>query len=124
MKRLIITSVIALLGFTVMAQEEKKVAVFDPAGSADDNIKEIVREVISSVVVNTGGYTVLERQLIDKVLAENRFQAGGMVDDSQIVEMGKLMGANFTHFHYLRIVYQAACLKPVFCKHLVYQLTL
>ena len=94
MQKLVITNVIALvLSFTAMAQE-KKVAVFDPAGSVDNAIKEIVREEISSIIVNTEGYTVLERQLIDKVLEENKFQTGGLVDDSQISEIGKRMGAN------------------------------
>ena len=95
MRKIIITMAIAsLISFTAMAQEERKVAVFDPAGNADNSVKEIVREVISSVVVNTNGYTVLERQLIDRVLAENRFQMGGLVDDAQISEMGRMIGAN------------------------------
>ena len=94
MKKVIITSVIVLFSITAMAQD-RKVAVFDPAGSAVDNtIKEIVREEISSIIVNSGSYIVLERQLIDKVLEENRFQSGGLVDDSQISEIGKQMGAN------------------------------
>ena len=74
--------------------QDKKVAVWDPAGSITTSIREIVREEISNVVVNTPGYAVLERQLIDKVLAENKFQSGGLVDDSQITEMGKMMGAD------------------------------
>ena len=86
--------VIALMFiFSAMAQD-KKVAVFDPAGNADNSIKEIIREEISSIIVNTGGFTVLERQLINKVLEENKFQSGGLVDDSQISEIGKRMGAN------------------------------
>ena len=93
MKKLIITIVIALFSITAMAQD-RKVAVFDPAGSVDKSLKEIVREEISSIIVNTGGYIVLERQLIDKVLEENKFQSGGLVDDSQISEIGKRMGAN------------------------------
>jgi hypothetical protein len=70
------------------------VAVFDPAGDVSTSAKEIVREEISSIIVNTPGYAVLERQLIDKVLEENKFQMGGMVDNSQIGEIGKKMGAN------------------------------
>ena len=93
MKRIIITSVIAVLSLTAMSQD-RKVAVFDPAGNVESHLKEIVREEISSIIVNTGGYTVLERQLIEKVLEENKFQTGGLVDDSQISEIGKRMGAN------------------------------
>jgi len=93
MQKIIIFSAIALLSFAAMAQD-RKVAVFDPAGSVESSLKEIVREEISSIIVNTGGFTVLERQLIEKVLEENRFQTGGLVDDSQISEIGKRMGAN------------------------------
>jgi hypothetical protein len=94
MKKIITTSLIALfVGMTATAQD-KKVAVFDPAGKVDEFIKEIVREEISAIIVNTSGYTVLERQLINKVLEENQFQSGGLVDDSQISVMGKRMGAN------------------------------
>jgi len=93
MQKIIIIFVIALLSVTAMAQN-KKVAVFDPAGNVDTSMKEIIREEISSIIVNAGGYTVLERQLIDRVLEENRFQAGGLVDDSQMSEMGRRMGAN------------------------------
>ena len=93
MQKVIITFVIALLSLAAMAQD-RRVAVFDPAGSVDKAIREIVREEISSIIVNAGGYTVLERQLIDRVLEENRFQASGLVDDSQVSEMGRRMGAN------------------------------
>ena len=93
-KKTLVAVVFALLCLTAHGQVERKVAVFDPAGRVNDDIKEIVREVISSVVVNTDGYEVLERRLIDRIFEENRFQAGGLVDDTQIVEMGRLLGAN------------------------------
>jgi hypothetical protein len=95
MHKIVITSILGiLLSFTAMAQD-KKVAVFDPAGKVDENTLEIVREEISSIIVNTAGYTVLERQLINKVLEENKFQQGSLVDDAQISEIGKRMGANY-----------------------------
>ena len=96
MKRHSIT-VLFLLCLTVsaFAQEERKVAVFDPAGSVEKALLEIVREEISSVVVNTTGYTVLERQLINKVLEENRFQESGLVNDEQVSDIGKRMGADY-----------------------------
>ena len=77
------------------AQEARKVAVFDPAGKVEEALLEIVREEISSVVVNTTGYTVLERQLINKVLEENKFQESGLVNDEQVSDIGKRMGADY-----------------------------
>jgi len=91
------TALIAIMAVFIAGAvnaQDKKVAVFDPVGSVENSLKEIVREEVSSIIVNAGGYTVLERQLINKVLEENQFQMGGLVDDAQIVEMGKLMGAN------------------------------
>ena len=93
-KFLAVVITLTVIGMSSASAQNQKVAVFDPAGSVDASIKEIVREEISSIVVNSGGYTVLERQLIEKVLEENKFQLGGLVDDSQISEIGKRMGAN------------------------------
>ena len=93
-KSLSLLSLLVVFVLTLQAQD-KKVAVFDPVGSVPKSTKEIVREEISTVVVNTKGYKVLERSLIDKVLEENKFQMGGLVDEGQISEIGKMMGANY-----------------------------
>ena len=83
------------LPIIALAQEGRKVAVFDPSGTVENALLEIVREEISSVVVNTSGYSVLERQLINKVLEENRFQESGLVNDEQVSDLGKRMGADY-----------------------------
>ncbi len=76
-----------------MISNYRKVAIFDPEGKGVDlGIKSIVREEISSVFVNNG-YVVVERALISKVLEENKFQSTGHVDDAQIGELGRKMGA-------------------------------
>ena len=80
---------------SALAQETRKVAVFDPAGTVEKALLEIVREEISSVVVNTTRYTVLERQLINKVLEENLFQESGLVNDEQVSDIGRRMGADY-----------------------------
>ena len=80
---------------SLIAQDEKKIAVFDPVANIDNSIIEIVREEISSVVVNSKGYVALERQLINKVLEENKFQGSGLVGESQVSEIGKVMGADY-----------------------------
>ena len=90
-------SCVMILSITVSAQAQidRKVAVFDPVGTVEKALLEIVREEISSAVVNTQGYTVLERQLINKVLEENKFQESGLVNDEQVSDLGKLIGADF-----------------------------
>ena len=72
-----------------------KVAVFDPASKVEEAICQIVREEISSVLVNSKNFIVLERQLINKVLEENKFQGEGLVDESQLSEIGKILGADY-----------------------------
>ncbi len=85
---------LCFLTISVFAQDDKKVAVFNPDGEISDGIKSIVREEISNAIVNTPLYTVVERTMIEKVLAEAQFQSKGLVDDSQISELGKMMGAD------------------------------
>jgi len=99
MKRinLLIILLVLIVNFT-HAQEDKKVAVFDPVGDVSQNLKTIIREELSNAVVNTLGFTVLERELINKVLAESQFQMTGHVDDGQIGELGKKMGANYVAY--------------------------
>ena len=82
--------VLAIMCASVVCGKDRKVAVFDPTGSVDYTIKEIVREEISSVVVSTSGYTLLARQLVNEVLKEYEFQ----VEESRITEIGARMGAN------------------------------
>ena len=94
MKKIITTISIAMLSTIVAMAEPQRVAVFDPTGNVENHIKGIVREEITSVIVNSGNFIVLEREQIDQVLRENHFQTSGLVDDAQIIEMGRLMGAN------------------------------
>ena len=93
MKKIWFLTLVVMSVSEIWAQD-RKVAVFDPAGSVDNTIKEIVREEISSAIVNTGSYKVFERKLINKALEENRFQSDSLMDDSQISEIGKYLGAN------------------------------
>ncbi len=97
MKRINLLTIllVLILAGTANGQGEFKVAVFDPVGEVSQNLKIILREELSNAVVNTPGYLVMERELIDKVLAENKFQMTGHVDDGQIGELGKKMGANY-----------------------------
>lgn len=77
--------------------ERQRIAVFDPASSGtsiDDGTQIAVREIISSTIVNTGKYSIVERSLLEKVMEEQKFSNSGAVDDMQATEIGKLAGAN------------------------------
>jgi len=86
--------ILCIISISLSAQDDKRVAVFNPDGDISDGIRSIVREEISNAIVNTPLYTVVERTMIEKVLAEAQFQSKGLVDDSQISELGKMMGAD------------------------------
>ena len=84
--------------FFLPAQEIKlRVAIFDPTSSGatiDEGTKVAVREIISSVFVNSGKFTIVERSLIERVMQEQKFSTSGAVDDTQASEIGRLAGAN------------------------------
>jgi len=98
MKRILVLSSLLCLSFLIHAQEQKlRVAVLDPTTSGiaiDDGTRLAVQELISSTIVNTGRYTIIERSMIDKIIKEQAFQNGDMADNSQATEIGKLAGAN------------------------------
>ena len=60
----------------------------------DDGVKTAVREIISTTIVNTGSYDIVERSLLEKVMQEQQFSNSGVVDDKDATEIGKLTGAN------------------------------
>jgi hypothetical protein len=95
MKKIVIIALLLLTTGFIEAQQLKKVAVFDPEGKVLESIRHIVREEISNAIVNTPNYAVVERSMIEKVLAESKFQSGGLVDDSEISELGRMMGADY-----------------------------
>jgi len=107
MKRfnIILLSLMALITTTATAQQPQpqpqqqppqlyKVAIFDPIGELPSGMKTLIREKISNVVTKSVKYRAVERSLIDKVLEENKFQAKGFVDESQLSEMGRKAGAD------------------------------
>ncbi len=94
MQRINLLLITSFLSLTVFSQS-KKVAVFDPTGIQDATIIEVAREMIIDKVVSNKKYVLLEREKIKQVLKENAYQQGGNVDDSQISDLGRQMGADY-----------------------------
>jgi curli biogenesis system outer membrane secretion channel CsgG len=59
-----------------------------------DNPAMIIQEKMISGLVNQGFFRVIERQQLEKVLAEQKLQLSGMIDNSSAVEIGKMLGAD------------------------------
>lgn len=59
-----------------------------------DNPSMIIQEKMISSLVNQGLFRVIERQQLEKVLAEQKLQMSGMIDNANAVEIGKMLGAD------------------------------
>lgn len=98
MKRIFAAVLVALITMPMLADNTKlRVAVFDPSPSGtyiDEGTKVAIREIISSTMVNSGNFEIVERSLLEKVMQEQRFSNSGIVDDNDATEIGKLAGAN------------------------------
>lgn len=97
MKRLIFIIFILLVVTNIAAKDKMRIAVFEPTVSGtdvDSGTKIAIREIISSTIVNTDEYSLVERSMLERVMQEQEFSNSGIVDDSQATEIGKLAGAN------------------------------
>lgn len=86
-------------GSFVSEAAQKKVAVMPfehVSGSGERKIAEVVTDAITVALVNIGSYTVLERMQLEKAIKEINFQNSGMVDQSKIIELGKMTGTDYT----------------------------
>jgi len=75
--------------------EKMRLAIMD--FKADGVTKEEARritELIRTEIINTGKFTVIERDQIDKILQEQGFQMTGCTDEGCAVQIGKLASAN------------------------------
>lgn len=78
---------VAVLNFTTAGIEHWWLGSNDP-GLA-------MSEYIVHELVNSGQYTVIEREQIDKVFKEHNLSISGEVDPTQAIELGKLLGVDY-----------------------------
>ncbi len=58
-------------------------------------LSESVEDGVTNEIVNMGGCRVFTRKDMDKILGEQKFQRSGLVDDSQLVRLGKIAGIRY-----------------------------
>ena len=78
---------------------QKKVAVMPfehVSGSHERKVAEVMTDQVTVALVNSGSYTVLERTQLEKAIKEINFQNSGVVNQSQIIELGKMTGTDYT----------------------------
>ena len=92
---------IMLITSQIMGQEldeditlEKKPLVILPAKNHyNKNIADKIVAIISNQAVSIGRFNVIDRNIVEKILAEQKFQLTGMVDNDQIIGIGNLASA-------------------------------
>ena len=85
---------------------EKKSLIILPSNlKSNKNVADQVLSIISSQATSLGKFEIIDRNLINKILEEQKFQLSGMVNDRNIVEIGNLASAdealilNIIHFN-------------------------
>ena len=105
MRRLkqILFSLIFFVFSNVVAQEledgltlEKKSVVILPGQDAEnpESISRKVTSIVAAKAVELGRFNVIDRTKIESILAEQKRQLSGIVDETQIVEIGNLAAAD------------------------------
>ena len=104
-KLFVLLSYLAIANF-IHAQDVKTIAVYV---SGDDSISQTIKQIVGSQfvigIVNTKGYSAIERtsDFLKELRREHNYQRSGFVDDEQIKIIGKEMGVdlvcaiNLTH---------------------------
>lgn len=95
-----IVSLVLLLIFTVSSAAEdfkkNKIAVLDFQMQGKKNqhtdMGAIVAEWLITALVKEGRFDVVERRLLQKILAEHQLAMSGVVDDKSISELGQILG--------------------------------
>ena len=73
--------------------EKKSLMILTAAYDENQEIAERVLSVISDQATSIGRFEIIDRNLVDEILEEQKFQFSGMVDNDQVVEIGELAAA-------------------------------
>ncbi|MBN2200687.1 hypothetical protein JW777_01905 [bacterium] len=89
---LAITTAAFLLAMPAFSREKVTVAVldFEPKNVTAESAEAAV-DLLRTELFNTGCFKVVERQRIQKILEEQRFQSSGVTDADQAAEIGRML---------------------------------
>lgn len=96
--RLLFVILFSILSLTAVAQTKKTVAVLDPIcrdNTVNTFFRQMVRGAMESAVTNSEEYEAYDRSAFDLIQKEHAFQQSGVVNDSQIKEMGEMTGVDY-----------------------------
>ena len=98
MRKIFVFTVLMMLPALVVAQNVKKVAVWETkcdGKSVTSFQSAMVRGGMETAVANAPGYTGYDRASFDAILKEHNFQRSGAVSDSDIKRMGVMAGVQY-----------------------------
>lgn len=58
-------------------------------------VEEYITDALTEAVFNTGKVRIIERANLEKILNEQKFQASGLVDESQVANIGNIAGVEY-----------------------------
>jgi hypothetical protein len=77
----------------LMGQEKQRIAVSATTGNADAAIRNAIEEALLESLSSENNYILVERAKLTEVQQEQEIQQSGFVDDEQMVEIGRMAGA-------------------------------
>lgn len=77
-----------------LGQDKPRVAVmeFPDLNGTFSNLGSYVAEEVTTRLFNTNQFEVVERQLLEQVLREQKFNSSGLIDQNSAIELGKILG--------------------------------
>lgn len=73
---------------------KKRIVIFDfDAVGVQSDLAKSITEMFRVALINTKIFRVVERETLDKVLKEQKFQQTGLIDEKNAVKIGKILGA-------------------------------
>ena len=92
---LLVFSLLLVLSLTTNAQLKKRIAVSrfdDRSGSGYNHVGSGVADMLTTALVKSGKFVVIEREEFDKVLAEQQLGQSGVVTPESAPKVGKALG--------------------------------
>lgn len=84
----------AALASPGMADDKVRIAVMDlQARGVPETLASTVSALVRSEIVNTGLFTVVEREQINEIMKEQGLQMSGCTEQACAVQMGRLLSA-------------------------------
>lgn len=93
MKKIALLFFIWAYAFCAFSQEKQRIAVATTTGNSDIGVRNEIEEALLEAVSNANKYILIERAKFAQIQQEQEFQQSGFIDDDQIVEIGRLAGA-------------------------------